>query len=620
MPGADDVSASKPATTGKPAITLEQALSLQKELYSAFSDQDFQDELEEVEAKHGKGYANLTRHHTELFLSVQNKILPKYGYDHGQRGVAQMFQDVSRWNSNAQFQQNRFMLNQLLGLLSPEEEESGEDQEDDDEQGVDCVEISAHHFIEDVTVKVMVPTDATFYNVREALSKQVGNWEILDKGRLMKKHAGVFSAYNDRDHVGDVRDVLLLNASLCKQHNGVDQSSQKKSEEEARSGGPAPLDRTRFMYSLSCPPMFLAERRLKGESQAEAAPAPTIPELRAGWKLEPKPERRLERKLELRPEPRKQQLEYKPEPRPLVSKHDGVQTVRARQGDKRLLVLGGDDGSSFHDSAEILEAATMTFIPGPQMCSKRSACAVATIRDGRLLVAGGCVGAKCLDTTEIFNLEIMAFEPGPNMGVRRAACAAAQLDDRRLLVLGGRDRSARLETTEILDVGAMAFSPGPRMAVRRAMCAAVALGDRRLLAIGGHDGAVALDSTEVLDLDAMEFEPGPRLGAPRMSCAAVALDDRRVLVLGGVSDSSSRLNTTEVLSLGRGTFAPGPRMGIARSGCGVMALDSQRLLVLGGHDGSNRHDTTEVLNLSSMEFTPGPKMNCRRGGCAAASC
>lgn len=596
MPTVDDKPAPAPATNGKVGITLEQALNMQKELYAAFSDFDFQDALEEVEAKHGKGYASLTRHHTELFLTVQNAVLPKYGYPEGQRGVAQMFQDVSRFNSDPQFQRNRFMLNQLLNLLSPEEQEDGEDREDADDESSDGVEVLVRHFTDGTSMKVSVPSDATFYNVREALARQAENPEILEKGRLMRKQEGVFSPYNDKDPIGAVREVMLLKASLQKKDAEPPPDNRPLAEKLSASSRPAPgqMSGSRLLMSFPCSLGMLAERRMKREEEGESAQH--RPEPRAAPQTAPRPAPKQEPLTQSRP--------FNPPAR----------------GARRHLVLGGDDGSCFHDSVEMLQADSMTFVSGPSMCAKRSSCAAAAAEDGKVYVFGGCVGAKCLETTEVLDPKAMAFAPGPAMAVKRAACVAARIDKHRIMVLGGRDRSARLESTEILDTGAMAFKEGPQMQSKRAMCAAVMLDDRRLMVIGGHDGNAALSSTEVLDTATMEFSPGPSLGTPRFSCSAVVLDDRRILVLGGVSDSSARLNTTEILNLGRGTFSPGPDMGTSRSGCGVTMLDEQRLVVLGGHDGSIRHDTTEVFDLASMRFTPGPRMSQHRGGCCAVSC
>merc|ERR1712007_367367 len=60
-------------------FTLAQILKIQRELHYGFAEDDFQSKLKEVEAKHGKAYKHISNEHTRLFLSVQNRVLPKYG-------------------------------------------------------------------------------------------------------------------------------------------------------------------------------------------------------------------------------------------------------------------------------------------------------------------------------------------------------------------------------------------------------------------------------------------------------------------------------------------------------------------------------------------------------------
>lgn len=114
--------------SGPGTLTLEVVLSLQRELYAAFSDDEFQESLAEIEARHGRAYEGHTSEHTELFLTVQDKILPKYGFGRGQIGVLRMLRSVSCFNGNPIFQRNRLELNRLIGL-APEVSEEQPDEE-----------------------------------------------------------------------------------------------------------------------------------------------------------------------------------------------------------------------------------------------------------------------------------------------------------------------------------------------------------------------------------------------------------------------------------------------------------------------------------------------------------
>ncbi|CAJ1402059.1 unnamed protein product [Effrenium voratum] len=110
-----------------PELTLQEVLDLQvspgepnaylkAELYDGFSDPDFQEALAELEAIHGKAYKNYTEDHTKLFLTVQNKVLPRYGFKKGQVGVMQMLSVGARFNDNEEFCNNRAVLNELIGM------------------------------------------------------------------------------------------------------------------------------------------------------------------------------------------------------------------------------------------------------------------------------------------------------------------------------------------------------------------------------------------------------------------------------------------------------------------------------------------------------------------------
>jgi len=71
-------------------LTLDQALSMQSELYKGFSDEGFQKQLKELETKHSKSSRDFVTERTQLFLSVQSVVLPKYGFEGTQKGVVLM--------------------------------------------------------------------------------------------------------------------------------------------------------------------------------------------------------------------------------------------------------------------------------------------------------------------------------------------------------------------------------------------------------------------------------------------------------------------------------------------------------------------------------------------------
>ena len=122
-------------------------------------------------------------------------------------------------------------------------------------------------------------------------------------------------------------------------------------------------------------------------------------------------------------------------------------------GERRLLVIGGSDGSNSLATTEILDIDTMAFSPGPAMFVGRWGCAVISL-PGSILVVGGCAYSAQARTTEALSLQTMTFAAGPAMLTRRTECAAFVLPQyhspRRVLVVGGCDGIFFQSTTEVL--------------------------------------------------------------------------------------------------------------------------------------------------------------------------
>lgn len=177
----------------------------------------------------------------------------------------------------------------------------------------------------------------------------------------------------------------------------------------------------------------------------------------------------------------------------------------------------------------------------------------------RFVLAGGYVGAKSLDCTHVLDEDLECFWPGPDMGTRRCACATAMIDSSRMLVVGGHEDGHILDSTEILDLEAMMVAPGPKMMTPRSGSVIVMLDPDRILVIGGSDRYESFSSTEILDVPTMTFLPGPSMAARRCGCAAAMLDVGRLLVAGG-RNCGQFLDSTEILELATMTFSHGPQL------------------------------------------------------------
>jgi len=85
---------------------------------------------------------------------------------------------------------------------------------DDAELNPDRIHVTARHAIQGGAVKVVLPKKAKFKHIKKALARRLGDPEILSKAQVLDKVNGLYTAYRDRDPVGDVREVMLLGVDL----------------------------------------------------------------------------------------------------------------------------------------------------------------------------------------------------------------------------------------------------------------------------------------------------------------------------------------------------------------------------------------------------------------------
>jgi hypothetical protein len=233
--------------------------------------------------------------------------------------------------------------------------------------------------------------------------------------------------------------------------------------------------------------------------------------------------------------------------------------VAAPLPDGRVLIAGGsyNDGTEHSlASAEVFNPATGAFTPVGDMGVARVRAATASLPDGRVLVAGGNDGSTRLSSAEVFNPATGAFTPVGEMGTDRAREAAARLPDGRVLLVGGAGGASAtaLQSAEIFDPATNSFSSagvGAMTAPRRAP-AATPLPDGRILIAGGSYGDFGenyLASAEVFDPATNSFSSAGigALGTARTGAVAAPLPDGRVLVAGGF-DGSTRFSSAEIFA------------------------------------------------------------------------
>ncbi len=224
--------------------------------------------------------------------------------------------------------------------------------------------------------------------------------------------------------------------------------------------------------------------------------------------------------------------------------------------DGRVLVAGGDynDGADhFLASAEVFNPATNAFTPVGDMGVARVRATAAPLPDGRVLVAGGNDGTTRLSSAEVFDPATNAFTPVGDMGGDRARAAAAPLPDGRVLLVGGTN-GAPLSSALVFDPATNSFSSAGigAMGTARQAPAAAPLPDGRVLVSGGvfvEGPGGYLASAEVFDPDTSSFSSAGigSMGTARTGAAASTLPDGRVLVTGGY-DGSTRFSSAEIFA------------------------------------------------------------------------
>jgi Kelch motif protein len=231
--------------------------------------------------------------------------------------------------------------------------------------------------------------------------------------------------------------------------------------------------------------------------------------------------------------------------------------VAAPLPDGRVLVAGGSyvDGGGEHSlaSAEVFDPATAAFTPVGAMGIPRVRAAAAPLPDGRVLVAGGNDGTTRLSSAEAFNPATNAFTPVNGMGTDLARAAAAPLPGGRVLLAGGTNGTP-LASALVFDPATNSFSSagaGPMTTARQAPAAAP-LPDGRVLIAGG----VFDESAGGYQASAEVFNPATNsfssagigaMSTPRTGAVAAPLPDGRVLVAGGY-DGTTRFSSAEIFA------------------------------------------------------------------------
>ena len=130
----------------------------------------------------------------------------------------------------------------------------------------------------------------------------------------------------------------------------------------------------------------------------------------------------------------------------------GQAAVLLRSG--KVLIVGGWVGPGCTDSAELYDPATGRFKAIGKMVTRRAHPSATLLPDGNVLVAGGSDHDgrdASLASAEIFDAATLSFRPTGSMSHPRVSHSATLLHDGRVLMVGGVTR----------------LTPSPRSTIRR---------------------------------------------------------------------------------------------------------------------------------------------------------
>jgi len=99
-----------------PTLTLERGRALQRCLLRHFRDESFQQKRRTLSQVHLEGSAAFYRERQKLFLSVQSKVLPNFGFGGDAQGVCDMIQAYELLGTDEEIMEQGHEINVLLGL------------------------------------------------------------------------------------------------------------------------------------------------------------------------------------------------------------------------------------------------------------------------------------------------------------------------------------------------------------------------------------------------------------------------------------------------------------------------------------------------------------------------
>lgn len=252
--------------------------------------------------------------------------------------------------------------------------------------------------------------------------------------------------------------------------------------------------------------------------------------------------------------------------------------------DGRVLVAGGQGGTTFLTTAQLLDATTGVFTPTGHMGTARRDHTATRLADGRVLIAGGDGVTGPLASAELYDSKSGTFSPTGSMTTARADPKAALLQSGRVLLVGGDGTADQVASAEIYDPTTGRFSRTGSLRTTQSVDTATVLQDGSVLVTGSFFDTRVPDyfpSAELYDPASGTFAPAGSMSAVRHDATATLLPHGQVLVAGGSDSSGAALDSAELYDPTGNTFRP-VVMATPREGQTATLLLDGRVLIVGG--------------------------------------
>jgi N-acetylneuraminic acid mutarotase len=264
--------------------------------------------------------------------------------------------------------------------------------------------------------------------------------------------------------------------------------------------------------------------------------------------------------------------------------------------DGTVLVAGGIDSSTVHDTAERYDPKTNSWTSAGSMSQPHWHHVAERLSDGRVIVIGGCSSGQsnsCMIGVgaDIYDPKNNSWTKAQPMLTSRRSHASTLLQDGRVLVVGGFDNLKDHTSIEIYDPKTDSWaSPVAKLTMSRNRASATRLPTGKVLIVGGFVGLPTDAPTDTMAL----FDPGAgtlsvlktKLKEARWRHTATLLDNGRVLITGGscetAADTTCKAGDAEIYDPVTDQILPGGSPGTATIEHQATLLNNGQVLITGG--------------------------------------